>query len=97
VVLGPQHGQRLALGAFELVGGEAEIVEEGGDVGIALVELIPEARDPGAVEIARRERGLAAPGRTRDPYRRRLAAAVEKLEQALARQDAGEARARGLP
>jgi hypothetical protein len=86
-----EQGQALAL---ERSGGEAEVVEERGDIGVALVELIPERRDAGMVEPARGKRGLAAPGRASHPgYRAVLG---KQAEEALARQHAGDARPRRL-
>src|SRR6185503_8229106 len=71
-----------------------QVVEEGGDIAVAFVELIPEIGDARVIEPARGERGLAAAWRAGDPRHRDVA--IEQAEQALARERAGDARASRL-
>ena len=66
LVLRREERQTLML-PVEPCRGEAEVVEKRGDVGVALVELVPERRNAGVVEPARGKRGLAASGRAGDP------------------------------
>jgi hypothetical protein len=89
VVLGRKQRQRRALAALGC--GEAEVIEERGDVRDALIQLVPEAIDAGVVEVARHRGGLPAARRAGDPRHRALALGIEQREQALARQDAGQA------
>ena len=89
LVLRREERELLAL-AFARAGGEAEVIEERGDVGVAFVELVPERRDLGLVEPARRERGLAAARRAGDPGDGMVL--LQQLEEAPARQHAGHAR-----
>jgi len=92
VIFGSELRQTWRLAPGELVRCGVKIVENRGDVGIALVELVPQRGELAVLEVARGNRGLAAPGRTRDPDRRAPACFIEQAIQAFARNDAGPAR-----
>ena len=96
LVFGRKQRQALALAGLEIGRRKAQVIEERGDVGIAFVELVPKVWHRGVVEPARHQRGLAAAGRPGNPHRRPLAPAIEQREQARARQDPCQARARRL-
>jgi hypothetical protein len=89
--VGREQRQRLALHR----GGQAEVMEERGDVGIAVVDLVPQVINAGMLEPARGKRGLARARRPRQP-RHRAAAFLQQIEQALARKYPGEARPGGF-
>ena len=91
-----EQWQALALARLEIGRGERKVVEESRDVGVAVVELIPEIGNRRVLEPACGKGGLAAPRRSRYPDRRAFACAIEQREQALARQNPRQARARGL-
>ena len=66
-VLRPEQRERLAAPAREPAHGLALVVEEGRGIGVARVELVPEAGSPARREPARRERGLPAARRRVHP------------------------------
>ncbi len=89
-------GQLERRRAVELARGVAEVVEEGRDVGVVRVHLVPEAAVAARFDVARRERGLARAGRPRDPGDGAPGRAVQAREQPLARHRGGDGRAGGL-
>ena len=89
-VLGRERRQRHGPGRRGL----AEVVEEGRRVGVARIDLVPEAPQPACLDPARDERGLARPGRSFDPRDRAAAEPVEQREKALAWSEPGGGRPR---
>ena len=63
--------------------GQAQVVEESGRVGIALIQLIPETRGLVGVEVAGDKRGLARSGRARYPDDLFLPAAIDSIKEPL--------------
>ena len=95
-ILGCQQRQSVRRALLMLGGGEPEIVVEGRDVGVAFVDLVPQRTQLATLDIACDQRRLARARWTGHPDHRPLAPAVEHLEQAIARQDAGQSGPRGL-
>ena len=93
MIFGREQRQGLGRALPELLGRKPQVVEERGGIGIAFIELVPERSDARMVEIARRERGLAAPRRAGDPdHRARFTALIQHGEQPLPGERSGEAR-----
>ncbi|MGH8566784.1 MAG: hypothetical protein ACREXU_01900, partial [Gammaproteobacteria bacterium] len=57
-----------------------------GEVGIALIHLIPQTGELAGLEVAADQQGLARPGRRPDPDHRLFPLGIEALEQARAHQ-----------
>ena len=58
-----------------------KIVEPGSDVGIAAVDLVPQAVQSAPRRVVRNQRGLARTRRPRDPHHRRVRVLIEEFEQ----------------
>jgi hypothetical protein len=95
-VLGLVGGQVLGPCRVELARGSPEVVEEGGDIRVLRVHLVPKRAQAARFGVARREAGLACARRPRDPRHRAPRRAVEPGEQPLARHDRRDHRPRRL-
>jgi len=96
VLQGSGPGQLQGRRAVELACGVAEVVEEGGDVRVVGVHLVPEAAVAARLDVTRRERGLAGARRPRDPGHGAPGGSVQAREQPLARHRGSDGRAGGL-
>ena len=90
VVLGGEQRQRAGGGGLR------HIVEEGGHVGIAGIQLIPARLRAPSFEIAGDQRGLSGPRRTRHPHDSAAIPLIEDREQTLAANHTGGTRPRDL-
>jgi hypothetical protein len=91
-----QQRKALPLPRRGLHGGQPQVVEEGGEVRVSLVDLVPEARETPGFDVAADQGGLPASGRPRDPEHRRLAGPVQETVQPLPREIAGRSGAGDL-
>ena len=76
-----QKRKALPLARGGLRGGQPQVVEEGGEVRIRLIDLVPEAWKAPGLDVAADQGGLPASGRARDPEHGRLAGLVQKTIQ----------------
>ena len=95
-VLVGEERQRRCLRAAERRCGETEKVEERRGIAVARIDVVPDGGEPPRIEVAREQRAFSRARRTGDPQRGMLAPLVEQPEQALARADAIQPRAREL-
>ena len=75
--VGRTDGQRTAMTRDGLFRGESEVVEEGGDIRVAGVRLVPECGHAPALEIIGHQHGLARTGWAHDPDERFAARTIQ--------------------
>ena len=94
-IFGRQKGKRGAFASAQAGGSLSQIVEETCRVGVAAVELVPQARNLMSIEVTCRQCCLSRAGRPGDPDHRTTLLA-HKRKQALARVGAMQPRTRQL-
>lgn len=84
-VLRGQQRQGLSF-ARRLLEGQPHIIEEGGDILISLIYLVPEAGEATVIDVTADERGFSAPCKARYPGYRTVPHPVQQVEKSFSRE-----------